>query len=156
MTLLQVIFRIIFIGIGATAIMDLWLIFIKRMGAPTLNFAFIGRWVGHLFRGKLTHAAISMAAPIPGELALGWFMHYATGIVGVAPDAVARRCRGRGYGAGAALRHAASHGRRICVIQNADAVEELPSQPGQSHGVWHGALPVRSACRCHRSRRLTF
>ena len=80
MTLLQESFRTIFIGIGATALMDLWLMFIRRLGLPTLNFAFIGRWVGHLLRGKLAHAAISKAEPIPGELALGWFTHYATGI----------------------------------------------------------------------------
>lgn len=80
MTLLQEAFQTISIGIGATAIMDLWLIFIRRLGLPTLNFAFIGRWVGHLLQGKLAHAAISKAEPIPGELALGWFTHYATGI----------------------------------------------------------------------------
>ncbi len=80
MTLLQEAFRIIFIGIGATVVMDLWLVFIRRMGAPSLNFAFIGRWVGHLFRGKLGHPAISAAEPIPGERALGWFTHYVTGI----------------------------------------------------------------------------
>lgn len=80
MTLLEEIVRITCIGIGATAVMDLWLIFIRRMGVPSLNFAFIGRWVGHLFRGKLAHAAISKAEPIPGELALGWFTHYAVGI----------------------------------------------------------------------------
>ena len=81
MTLLQTAFQAIFIGIGATAIMDLWLMFIRRLGVPTMNFAFIGRWVGHLLRGKLAHAAIGKAAPIRGELALGWFTHYATGIV---------------------------------------------------------------------------
>jgi hypothetical protein len=80
MTLLQETFRAILIGIGATAIMDLWLIFIRRMGLPSLNFGFVGRWVGHLFRGKLTHPAIHKAEPISGELALGWFTHYATGV----------------------------------------------------------------------------
>jgi hypothetical protein len=80
MTLLQDTYRIAFIGIGATAFMDLWLIFIQRMGVPTLNFAFIGRWVGHLFRGRSAHAAISKADPIPGELAWGWITHYMVGM----------------------------------------------------------------------------
>lgn len=80
MTVLQEVFRIIFIGVGATAVMDLWLVFIRYMGMPSMNFAFTGRWVGHLFRGQLGHVAISVAEPIPGELALGWFTHYATGI----------------------------------------------------------------------------
>lgn len=68
------------IGIGATAVMDIWLTFLKSRGVKTLDFAFIGRWVGHLARGKVRHEAIARAQPIEGELALGWLMHYATGI----------------------------------------------------------------------------
>lgn len=80
MTHLQDIANVALIGIGATAIMDIWLTFLKRMGVPTLDFAFIGRWVGHLVRGKLTHASIRAAQPIPGELMLGWLTHYAIGV----------------------------------------------------------------------------
>ena len=80
MTLLHDTIRIAFIGIGATVVMDLWLILLKRVGVPTLNFAFIGRWVGHLLRGKLAHVAISKAEPIAGELAWGWITHYAVGM----------------------------------------------------------------------------
>jgi hypothetical protein len=68
------------IGIGATAVMDAWLLLLKHLGVPTLNFAFIGRWVGHLFRGQFAHAAIAKAVPIRGELAWGWFTHYAVGM----------------------------------------------------------------------------
>ena len=80
MTYLQDTFRIILIGIGATAVMDIWLILLRRVGVPTLHFAFVGRWVGHLIRGTVRHRAISQAQPIPGELAWGWLAHYATGI----------------------------------------------------------------------------
>lgn len=68
------------VGIGATAVMDLWLALLKRMGVPTLNFAFIGRWAGHLLRGRWKHDAIAKSPPIPGETALGWLVHYAVGI----------------------------------------------------------------------------
>lgn len=68
------------IGIGATAVMDGWLLLLNRLGVPTLNFAFIGRWVGHLLRGQFAHAAIAKAAPIRGELAWGWLTHYAVGV----------------------------------------------------------------------------
>ena len=68
------------LGIGATAVMDLWLMALNRLGVTTLNFAFIGRWGGHLLRGQLRHAAIARSHPIRGELALGWLLHYATGI----------------------------------------------------------------------------
>lgn len=80
MTLLQDITNVALIGIGATVVMDVWLTFLKRMGVQTLDFALIGRWVGHLFRGKFTHPSIKKTQPFPGELMLGWFTHYAIGI----------------------------------------------------------------------------
>jgi hypothetical protein len=80
MTLLQAITNVALIGIGATVVMDVWLTFLKRIGVQTLDFAFIGRWVGHLFLGRFVHASIKKAQPIPGELMLGWFTHYAIGI----------------------------------------------------------------------------
>ncbi len=78
--LTQHIARIAAIGIGATAIMDVWLMLLQRLGVPTLNFAMIGRWAGHWRRGVLRHDAIAKAAPVKGELALGWLMHYASGV----------------------------------------------------------------------------
>lgn len=72
--------RIALIGIGATAVMDLWALLLRRLGVPTLNFALIGRWVGHWRRGVFMHAAIARAAPVTGEAALGWLVHYATGV----------------------------------------------------------------------------
>lgn len=86
----QEISRIILIGIGATAVMDIWLACIKRLGIPTLNFSLLGRWTGHLVRGQVVHVAISKADPIPGELAWGWFAHYAVGIAFAAVFAALR------------------------------------------------------------------
>jgi hypothetical protein len=80
MTNVDTIAHIVLIGAGATAVMDAWLALLKRIGVQTLNFAFIGRWVGHLFRGTFSHPAIGKAQPIRGELALGWLAHYAIGI----------------------------------------------------------------------------
>ncbi|HEY1090364.1 MAG TPA: DUF2938 domain-containing protein [Burkholderiaceae bacterium] len=80
MTSLQDISRLVLIGAGATAVMDVWLFALKRLGIPTLNFALIGRWAGHLLRGQFAHVAIGRAAPIPGELVVGWLVHYAIGI----------------------------------------------------------------------------
>lgn len=80
MTNVETIAHVVLVGIGATAVMDAWLALLKRMGVQTLNFAFIGRWVGHLFRGTFAHPSIGKAQPIPGELALGWLTHYAIGI----------------------------------------------------------------------------
>lgn len=72
--------RIVLIGCGATLVMDIWLVFLKRIGVQTLNFAFIGRWVGHLFHGRIAHASIGKASPIVHETAFGWITHYAVGI----------------------------------------------------------------------------
>ena len=68
------------VGIGATAVMDLWLLALRRSGLPTMDFALLGRWVGHLFHGRLAHDAIRRARPIAGEVGLGWLTHYAVGI----------------------------------------------------------------------------
>jgi hypothetical protein len=68
------------VGIGATALMDLWLLLLSRLGVPTTSFAMVGRWVGHFARGRFAHAAVAKAAPVPFELGLGWLTHYAIGI----------------------------------------------------------------------------
>jgi hypothetical protein len=80
MTLIEEIVRIILIGCGATLVMDIWLMFLKRIGVQTLNFAFIGRWVGHWFDGRIAHASIGKASPVANETLLGWITHYAVGI----------------------------------------------------------------------------
>ncbi len=72
--------HILLIGIGATAVMDAWLLLLQRLGIPTLNFAMIGRWAGHWRNGTWKHDAIANAAPVRGERALGWVVHYASGI----------------------------------------------------------------------------
>src|SRR5574343_1283335 len=80
MTTFADILRIILIGCGATLVMDIWLMLLKRLGVQTLNFAFIGRWVGHLGRGRIAHASIAQAAPVAHETLLGWLTHYTVGI----------------------------------------------------------------------------
>ena len=76
----QQLVAIILIGVGATAVLDLWLVLLKRLGVPTGSFALIGRWVAHMARGKFSHASISRAEPVSRELAIGWVTHYAVGI----------------------------------------------------------------------------
>lgn len=73
--------RVFLVGVGATLVLDAWLGLLKRLGVKTLSFGLIGRWIGHAMQGKFTQPAIAKAPPIRGELALGWFTHYAVGIV---------------------------------------------------------------------------
>ena len=72
--------EIIVIGAGATIVLDLWSQFLKWRKVPTLNFALLGRWIGHLPKGTWFHDGVAKAAPVKGELALGWAAHYAIGI----------------------------------------------------------------------------
>lgn len=69
------------IGIGATAFMDAWgLLETRLFGLPRRDFTMVGRWLGHMRRGRLRHDGIGRAEPIAGEAAIGWAAHYATGI----------------------------------------------------------------------------
>ena len=61
-------------------IMDLWALLLKQFGIPSLNFAFLGRWIGHLPDGKWIHESIAKSAPVRGELLIGWAAHYSIGI----------------------------------------------------------------------------
>jgi hypothetical protein len=76
----QNLFAALFIGVGATAVLDLWLAVLKRLGVPTGSFALIGRWVAHMARGRFSHPSIARAEPVANELAIGWVTHYAVGI----------------------------------------------------------------------------
>ncbi|MBB4866716.1 hypothetical protein HNP46_005623 [Pseudomonas nitritireducens] len=70
------------IGIGATLLMDAWTVLRRRLlGVPSLDYALIGRWIGHMPRGQFRHAAIGKATPVTGERPLGWVIHYLTGMV---------------------------------------------------------------------------
>lgn len=72
--------RAVVIGVGATLVMDLWALLLRQLGVPSLDFAMLGRWLGHLRDGQLVHDSIARAAPVRGERALGWIAHYSIGI----------------------------------------------------------------------------
>lgn len=72
--------RAALIGVGATLTMDGWALLLRQFGVPSLNFALLGRWLGHLPRGQWRHENIARAAPIRGESLIGWCAHYAIGV----------------------------------------------------------------------------
>jgi Protein of unknown function (DUF2938) len=77
----EIVFRAVLIGIGATIVMDLWTLVRKRVfGVASLDYRMLGRWIGNLPRGQFAHDNIGKAAPVRGELILGWCAHYAIGI----------------------------------------------------------------------------
>ena len=69
------------IGIGATLLMDLWNLLLKRMfDIASLNYCLLGRWVRHMAEGTIRHASISAAQQKPFECAVGWISHYTIGV----------------------------------------------------------------------------
>jgi hypothetical protein len=74
--------KAIFIGAGATVLMDVWIYALNRaFGLPMTNWALAGRWFWHLRTGKVFHDDIACAPPYENELAFGWLCHYAIGLI---------------------------------------------------------------------------
>jgi Protein of unknown function (DUF2938) len=79
---LELLMRGVVIGIGGALLMDLWSLVLRRgLGIPTLDYALLGRWIGHFKHGRVRHVRIAQAEPVVGEGLLGWSAHYAIGIV---------------------------------------------------------------------------
>ncbi len=69
------------IGIGATALTDLWALARSRLyGTPLPEYALVGRWFAHMAAGTFRHERIAGAPPVRGERVIGWTMHYFVGI----------------------------------------------------------------------------
>lgn len=70
----------VFVGLGATFVMDVWTVFLNRaFTVPLPNYCFIGRWLRHMARGVFIHPSIAAAARQPAECPIGWVAHYAIG-----------------------------------------------------------------------------
>lgn len=79
-TTMEFVVRSALIGIGATVIMDLWAAVLRRLGVPSLDFALLGRWIGHLPRGRFIHGSIARTPAVRGERLIGWSAHYSIGM----------------------------------------------------------------------------
>src|SRR3954469_7462164 len=78
---MNMIVHAVLVGIGATLVMDLWTMLLKRgFGVRSLDYAMVGRWLGHMPRGRFAHASIAAAPAIGGERVIGWTAHYAIGV----------------------------------------------------------------------------
>jgi hypothetical protein len=72
----------LFIGAGATVMMDLWAIArLHILGIPPPEYGLVGRWLAHMVLSRrLRHERISAAPAVGGERLIGWAVHYLTGI----------------------------------------------------------------------------
>ena len=70
----------ILIGLGATLIIDLWALFLKRaFSVRSLDYCLLGRWVLYIPQGKIVHAQIGATLAKPHECRVGWTTHYLIG-----------------------------------------------------------------------------
>ena len=76
------IIRSLIIGVGATALFDLWgLALHLAFGLPAPAWGMGGRWFGHVARGRVWHDDIAQSPAVAAEAAIGWAGHYAVGVV---------------------------------------------------------------------------
>jgi hypothetical protein len=68
-------------GVAGSALMDLWsAVLRRRFGIPTLDYRLLGRWIGHVPKGRFVHDRIASAEPVRAEQAIGWLAHYTIGV----------------------------------------------------------------------------
>ena len=59
----------------------MWGYVLRRwFNVPTLDYALLGRWIGHFAKGRFFHQRIGASAPVRGERPLGWLAHYMVGV----------------------------------------------------------------------------
>jgi hypothetical protein len=78
----EFIYLAILIGIGGTALLDLWALLLKAtLGLPTPPWHLVGRWFAGLPKGHFVRReGIPNVPPVDNELTIGWIMHYVVGI----------------------------------------------------------------------------
>ena len=70
------------VGIGATLVLDLWALFLRRaFNIPSPDYCLVGRWLRYMPGGTFKHKSIAAAPRKDSECTLGWIAHYAIGAV---------------------------------------------------------------------------
>ena len=127
------------IGVGATAMMDLWAIARKRLlGIPPPNYGLVGRWLAHMPRGRFRHDSIAAAPPVHGERLIGWTAHY---LIGIAFAAILLGVWGLAW------IHHPTIGPALIVGIGTVAAPFLVMQPGMGAGIAASRTPRPAAAR---------
>ena len=70
------------IGCGATLVMDIVALVLKRaFGLQPLDYGLVGRWIHWRLRGEGAPRPISQVPPFRYERPIGWLLHYLIGVV---------------------------------------------------------------------------
>jgi len=127
------------IGVGATAVMDLWAIVRKYLlGTPQPNYGLVGRWLAHMPRGRFRHDSIGAAPPMRGERLIGWTAHY---VIGIAFAAILLGIWGLPWV------HHPTIGPAVMVGIGTVAAPFLVMQPGMGAGIAARRTPRPAAAR---------
>jgi hypothetical protein len=132
---------ILLTGIGATAVMDLWAIARKRLfGIAAPNYGLVGRWLGHMPKGRFRHDSVAAAAPVRGERLIGWTAHY---LIGISFAAILLGIWGLAW------IHHPTIGPALLVGIVTVAAPFLVMQPGMGAGIAASRTPRPAAARFH-------
>ncbi|MFM4962471.1 DUF2938 domain-containing protein [Aeromonas bivalvium] len=132
---------VLLIGVGATALMDLWGVARKPLlGMPLPSYAMMGRWLGHMGQGRFRHEAIGVASPIPGESLIGWSAHY---LIGIAFAALLIAIQGQDW------LLAPTPGPALALGLVTVAAPFLVMQPGMGAGIAASRTPNPASARVH-------
>jgi len=131
----------LFIGAGATLAADLWAIGRRRLfGVPAPDWGLVGRWFGHMARGRFRHERIAAAEPVGGECVIGWAAHY---LIGIAYAGVLLAICGLAWARQPTLAPALALG--IATV----AAPFLLMQPGMGAGIAASRTPRPNSARLH-------
>ncbi|MBF6632136.1 MAG: DUF2938 domain-containing protein [Comamonas sp.] len=129
----------VLLGIGATAVMDLWGLARKPLlGMARPDYGLAGRWIGYMPQGRFHHRSISSAAPLRLEKLIGWTAHYVTGI-GFAAVLV--------YFHGLSWLQHPTAGPALLVGLGSVAAPFLLMQPGMGAGIAASRTPCPACAR---------
>src|SRR6185436_14889876 len=130
---------VVFIGAGATAVMDLWMLFRTRvLRIPAQSYALVGRWLAGVPRGQFRHERIAASPPVRSELLIGWAAHY---LIGIAFAALLLAIWGIGWARQPTLAPA------LIVGIGTVLAPFLVMQPGMGAGFFASRTPKPNAAR---------
>jgi hypothetical protein len=70
----------VIIGLGATLLIDLWALFLRRaFGIQSLDYCLLGRWILHIPYGTIVQKSIATTPRKRHECTIGWITHYLIG-----------------------------------------------------------------------------
>jgi len=79
---MELMIKVLLVGIFSTVIIDIWATISNRLlKLPKTNWTMVGRWLGHIPKGKFTHNPVSSSPKIKHEHIIGWIFHYFIGVI---------------------------------------------------------------------------